>query len=120
MRRVNRWIILAVLAVFLLAGSALGADVAKIGVVEFQRLFENSDAGKEIKAKITTQGKKMEAELKEKGAEIEELKKRLEREALVMSKEMREEKGTRIQNQGQRYQNPAEEIRGQLQGIQKN
>jgi outer membrane protein len=52
------------------------ADVAKIGVVEFQRLFENSDAGKEIKAEITTQGKKMEAELKEKGAEIEELKKR--------------------------------------------
>jgi outer membrane protein len=88
----NRWIILTMLTVFLTAGSALAADVAKIGVVEFQRLFENSDAGKEIKAEITEKGKKMEAELKEKGAEIEELKKRLEREALVMSKEMREEK----------------------------
>ena len=61
-----------------------GADVAKIGVVEFQRLFENSDAGKDIKAEITTQGKKMEAELKEKGTEIEELKKRIEREDLVL------------------------------------
>ena len=68
------------------------ADVAKIGVVEFQRLFENSDAGKKIKDQITAKGKTMEAELKVKGSEIEELKKRLEREALVMSKEMREEK----------------------------
>ena len=34
----------------------------------------------------------MEADLKEKGTELEELKKRLEREVLVMSKEMREEK----------------------------
>jgi outer membrane protein len=53
-------------------GSWIGlcADVAKIGVVEFQRLFENSVAGKEIKAKITTQGKKMEAELKEKALKL--------------------------------------------------
>ena len=65
MRLVNKWIILTVLAVFFGSGSALCADVAKIGVVEFQRLFENSDAGKEIKTKITTQGKKMEAELKD-------------------------------------------------------
>ena len=79
-------------ALLVFANVGFCADVAKIGVVEFQRLFENSDAGKVIKEQITTQGKKMEAELKDKGSEIEELKKRLEREALVMSKEMREEK----------------------------
>jgi outer membrane protein len=92
MRSASKWIFLTMMAFFFVGGSGLCADVAKIGVVEFQRLFENSDAGKEIKAEITTQGKKMEAELKEKGVEIEEIKKRLEREALVMSKEMREEK----------------------------
>ena len=43
---------------YLAATPGLAADVAKIGVVEFQRLFENSDAGKEIKAEITEKGKK--------------------------------------------------------------
>jgi len=92
MKLLNRLMFFTVLIILFGAGQAIGADVAKIGVVDLQRMVENSDAGKEIKAKITEQGKKMEAELKAKGAEIEELKKRLEREALVMSKEMREEK----------------------------
>ena len=34
----------------------------------------------------------MEADLKKKGAEIEDIKKQLEREAMVMSRDMREEK----------------------------
>jgi outer membrane protein len=92
MRSVSKGVLLSVLTLLAVTQTGFCADVAKIGVVEFQRLFENSDAGKVIKKEITVQGKKMEAELKEQSTEIEELKKRLEREALVMSKEMREEK----------------------------
>jgi outer membrane protein len=73
-----------------------GADVAKIGVVDFQRVLENSSAGKKAQAAISKEGKKMEADLKERGAEIEEIKKKLEREALVMSKEMRDEREREI------------------------
>ncbi|MDL1967157.1 MAG: OmpH family outer membrane protein [Deltaproteobacteria bacterium] len=69
-----------------------GADVAKIGVVDFQRILEVSSAGKSAQTKIKSQGEKMETDLKKKGSELEELKKRLEREVLVMSSEMREEK----------------------------
>lgn len=98
---------------------AIGADVAKIGVVEFQRLFENSDAGKEIKAEITEKGKQMEAELQEKGAEIEELKKRLEREALVMSKEMREEKEREFRIKVNDIKTLQKRYEAELQGIQK-
>ncbi len=72
--------------------SSYGADVAKIGVIDLQRVLDQSSAGKKANAEIKKQGKKMETELKEKGAEIEELRERIEREALVMSKEMREEK----------------------------
>ena len=89
MRSASKWIFLTMMAFFFVGGSGLCADVAKIGVVEFQRLFENSDAGKEIKTEITLQGKKMEAELKEKGAEIEEMKKRLEREAGKLKKDIK-------------------------------
>ncbi len=73
-----------------------GADVAKIGIIDFQRILETSSAGKKAQAEIAKQGKQMEADLKEKGAEIEEIKKKLEREALVMSKEMREEREREI------------------------
>lgn len=81
----------AILFLFSLTVS-YGADVAKIGVVDFQRILEVSSAGKSAQAEIKSQGEKMEADLKKEGAELEEIQKRLEREVLVMSKEMREEK----------------------------
>ena len=115
----SKWIVLTVLAFFFVGGSGFCADVAKIGVVEFQRLFENSDAGKDIKAEITVQGKKMEAELKEKGVEIEEIKKRLEREALVMSKDMREEKEREFRIKVNDIKTLQKKYEAELQGIQK-
>lgn len=119
MRSASKWIILTIVAIFLGVGSGFCADVAKIGVVEFQRLFENSDAGKKIKAQITMQGKKMEAELKEKGAEIEEIKKRLERESLVMSKEMREEKEREFRIKINDIKTLQKKYEVELQGVQK-
>jgi outer membrane protein len=79
-----------------LLASSYGADVAKIGVVDFQRILKTSSAGKKANAEINKRGKKIEAELKQKGEEIEASKKKLEREALVMSREMREEKEREI------------------------
>ena len=69
-----------------------GADVAKIGILDFQRILEISSAGKASQAAISQQGKKKETELRQKQKELQELKNKLEREALVMSREMREEK----------------------------
>ena len=76
--------------------SAYAADVAKIGVIDFQRILETSSAGKFAQAEIKKKGSQMESDLKKRGMEIEAIKKRLEREALVMSKEMREEKQREI------------------------
>jgi outer membrane protein len=78
------------------AASSYGADVAKIGVVSFQKILEKSDAGKKATAEINKRGKEMEDSLKTKGEEIDAIKKKLEREALVMSKEMREQKEREI------------------------
>jgi outer membrane protein len=119
MRLSSKWMIPTILIIFWATGYGFCADVAKIGVVEFQRLFENSDAGKDIKAKITAQGKKMETELKEKGAEIEEVKKRLEREALVMSKEMREEKEREFRIKVNDIKTLQKKYEVELQGVQK-
>ncbi len=72
--------------------SSYGADVAKIGVVDFVRILDASSAGKSARAEIDKQRNKMEADLKKNQAEIEELQERIERETLVMSKEKRAEK----------------------------
>jgi outer membrane protein len=69
-----------------------GAEVAKIGVIDFQKILETSSAGKAFQAEINKQGKAMESELKKNQDELEDLKKRIERESLVMSREAREEK----------------------------
>jgi outer membrane protein len=71
---------------------SFAADVAKIGVIDLQKILETSAAGKAIQAQLKEEKDKMEADLKKKGAEIENIRKRLERESMVMGKEMREEK----------------------------
>ncbi len=74
------------------AGFSSAADVAKIGVVDLPRILQNSTAGKSIQATLKKEKNKMETDLKARGAEIENIRKRLERESMVMSREMREEK----------------------------
>ena len=73
-------------------GSAHAADVAKIGILNIQRILSASDPGKAAQAEIKTQRDKMLQDLKEKGTEIDALGKQFERESMVMSKEKREEK----------------------------
>lgn len=83
--------LVAAMMCLLMAFPAYSAE-GKIGVVDFQKVLALSSAGKAAKDQITKEGKKMEDDLKIKGDEIEELKKKLEKEAPVMSKEARDEK----------------------------
>jgi outer membrane protein len=96
MRNCKVLIVTMVFSIFFFVTSSYGADVAKIGVVDFQKILEKSDVGKKATIEINKQGKEMEDDLKKKGDEIDAKKKKLEREALVMSKEMREEKEREI------------------------
>lgn len=91
--KVNFIKMLSILFVFFsFSGQAYGADVAKIGTVDFQRILDISSAGKAAQFQLNNQAKKMETDLKGKGAEIEENRKQFERQALVMNKEMKDSK----------------------------
>jgi len=68
------------------------ADVAKIGTVNFQEIFEKSTGGQAVKDQINTEGRRMEQDLKQKGEEIKALEKQLDQGAGVMSKSAREER----------------------------
>ena len=78
--------------VLVFTSQTYAADVAKIGTIEFQRILDVSSAGKEAHTQLNKQAKEMEADLKKKGAEIEENRKQFEREALVMNKETKDAK----------------------------
>ena len=99
--------------------SVNAADVAKIGVANLQRVLETSNAGKSAQEQIKKQKDQMEQELKQKGGEIEELRKQLERESMVMSKEKREEKEREIRIKLNDFKSLQKRYRTQLQNLEK-
>lgn len=92
MRAVKCTFAILLLILFFATNSLFAANVAKIGVIDLQKILATSTSGKAIQAQLKSQKDKMESDLKKKGSEIEKISKRLERESMVMSKEMREEK----------------------------
>ena len=86
--------IAAALCIFVVSGFA--ADVAKIGVVDIQKVLLTSAAGKIAKTEISKKAREMEATLNDKKTEIQKLQESLERESLVMSKEKRDDKEREI------------------------
>lgn len=112
-----------ILTSFSLCGSVWAADVAKIGTLDFQRVIDLSDAGKAAQERLKKQAKEMEADLKSKGTEIEEDRKQFEREALVMNKEMKDNKEREMRIKindfkqlQQRYTGVARELQFRLVG----
>jgi outer membrane protein len=97
---------------------SLAADVAKIGVVDFQKILETSTAGKSVQSQLKTQNEKMTSDLQKKGEEIETIRKRLERESMVMSKEMREEKEREQRIKLNDFRNLQKKYRSELQKLQ--
>lgn len=80
-----------VLIIIAFAVPAFTADIAKIGVVDFQRVLLESAPGKEVQETIQTRGRQMEADLKQKGGELEKMTEQLNRDAMVMSRDKRDE-----------------------------
>jgi outer membrane protein len=89
------FIIMAVVVFYVLPSYA--ADVAKIGIVDFQRVLTESESGKSVQGQIQAKGREMEKSLIELGKEIESLSEQISRESMVMSKEKREEKQREIE-----------------------
>ena len=87
----------ALTVLLMLSGTGWGADVAKIGVVDGQRVLETSSAGQAARAQIKESYKRMEDDMKKRGAEFEEVKKQFDRNAMVMSQEKREDSQRELQ-----------------------
>lgn len=92
MRTAKTVLTVMVLSLFFISGTVYGAGGMKIGVLDFQRVLAEASAGKTAVAEINRIGQLMKDDLEKKKAEIDEMKKRIEREMLVMSSEQQMEK----------------------------
>jgi outer membrane protein len=113
------WVL--VLICFTLSTPLFAADVAKIGVVDIQKVLLTSSVGKMAKAQINKKAREMESSLNEKKDEIQKLKENLEREALVLSKEKQEEREREmrikindIKELKKKYENDLKQIEGKV------
>ena len=75
-----------------------GANVAKIGIVDSQRIVDNSDMGKASSKTLKDRWNEMTATLKEKESEIERMQKEFDQKSLVMNKEAREDQERILRN----------------------
>lgn len=94
--RTVKMVIYTMLCLGLLATAAQAANVAKIGTIDFQRILDVSSAGKFAQAELNKQAKKLDADLRAKGKAIQAMKDKLDKELLVIDKEVREERQREI------------------------
>lgn len=111
--------VIAVFSIFVWVIQAGAADIAKIGVIDAQRILETSAAGKAAKEQIKEKSTTMAADLKQKGEEVEELAKRLEREAMVMSQEKREDKRREYRIKLNDFKGLEQRYRNELKDLEK-
>ena len=111
---------MALAVLFISGGSpAAAADAPKIAVVNLQTVLETSVAGKAAQSQLKSQRDKLEADLKQKGTELQELEKRMQREATVMSKETREEKEREFRIKASDFQALQKKYRSDLQDLER-
>ena len=84
--------------------SSLAADALKIGCIDFQKVLNESDAGKKAKTDLEMLVKSKQTNLDEKGKTIEKLKADLEKQASVLSAEAKKSKEEELEKMLREYQ----------------
>jgi outer membrane protein len=72
------------------------AETLKIGIVDFRKVFDNSKAGEAVKQELDAAGQKVQGELQKRKEEIDESRKNLERESMIMSQDARADREREI------------------------
>jgi outer membrane protein len=113
-------ILIAVITLALVAGFSpvFGADVAKIGVVDFEKILKESSAGKLTQKELSSKGEEFKLKLKNEKDGLDELSKAFEREALVLSPEKKKEKEREFRIRVNDFKKMQKEISKEFKGIE--
>ncbi|GAB4387312.1 MAG: OmpH family outer membrane protein [Thermodesulfovibrionales bacterium] len=111
--------LVAIAALLALAWPALSAGEAKIGVVDLQKIVNESEKGKRATGEIEALVQKRQAEIDEKEAEFEKLKKELEQKAVALSEEALKKRKDELQEKEQSLKRLVAESTAELQKLQR-
>jgi outer membrane protein len=107
--------VLHALAVAMVLVTSASAQEIKIGYVDLQRALNESEAGQKAKGEFKKQVDKLQADLKRKKDELDGLKDRLEKKALVMKEEERREMEKDYQRKMRDFERDYKDSQGELQ-----
>lgn len=99
-----RKIVLLFFILFVLPVSSFAVDSVKIGVVDLQKVVDESEAGKKATEDLNTLAKSKQSILDEKGKAIEKLKSELEKQSSVLSDETKKIKNEELEKLFREYQ----------------
>jgi outer membrane protein len=94
------------------------ADNAKIGVVNFQKVLTESESGKSVEATMQKRGKEMETGLRDLGTQIEQLTEQLNKDAMVLTKEKRDEKQRELEIKKYDFQNLQKKYQSEFRDLE--
>ncbi len=100
----KKGISLLLFVLFCMPVSSMAVDALKIGCIDFQRVLNESDAGKKAKADLEILVKSKQTTIDEKGKMIEKMKADLEKQASVLSAEAKKSKEEELEKGLREYQ----------------
>ena len=100
----KKGISLLLFVLFCMPVSSMAVDALKIGCIEFQKVLNESDAGKKAKTDLEILVKSKQTTIDEKGKTIEKMKADLEKQASVLSAEAKKSKEEELEKVLREYQ----------------
>jgi outer membrane protein len=100
----KKGIALLLFVLFCMPVSSMAADAIKIGCIDFQKVLNESDAGKKAKADLEMLVKSKQTTIDEKGKTIEKMKADLEKQASVLSADAKKSKEEELEKLLREYQ----------------
>lgn len=107
-------VLYALVLAMMLVTSASAQEI-KIGYVDLQRALNDSEAGRRAKEEFKKQVDKLQADLKKQKDELDNLKDRLEKKALVMKEDERREMEKDYQRKLRDFERNYKDSQGELQ-----
>jgi outer membrane protein len=118
MKKVVGTIFFTLAFVFIVTTSAFSADVAKIGLVDFQKIMMSSSAGKLVQKELKLKGEEFAKKLRNMQQEIVELEKKLKTESMVLSSEKKDEKGREYRIKVNDFNQAKKQLQYDLQNLE--
>jgi outer membrane protein len=107
----------AALAVSILGATAAGAaDGPKLGVLDIQKVLQQSDSGKAAKEQLVAKISKYEGEKNSREDELKKLKAELEKQNIILNDSARNAKEKDYQQKLKEYQRFIKDVNDELQG----